>query len=128
MFPIIIAVGALLLFVFISRGSELFCLSIRAGKVLVVRGRVPGAFLNDVRELVAQQNIQRGTIRGLIDSQRARLSCSHHIDEGLAQRLRNTFALYPMSSIRGAPRIVNPSFGQLLGIGWLAWMIDSMHD
>lgn len=123
----LIAVAALVLFLVLSRGSELFCLSIRDGRVLVVRGRVPLAFLRDVRELVGQVGLKRGTIRGLIGSDRARLECSAHIEEGLAQRLRNTFALYPVSAVRGAPAIANPTLGQLLGIGWLAWMLDAMR-
>jgi len=53
-----------------------------------------------------------------------RLVVSGAIDERTEQRLRNLFALYPASQLRKAPAIAKPTFGQLLGIAWLAWLLD----
>ncbi len=46
-----------------SRASELFYLSVRNGRVLVVRGRIPGGLLSDIREVVGKPAVARATIR-----------------------------------------------------------------
>lgn len=67
----VFAASAFLVFLYVlGRQNELFLLSIRNGDVLVVRGRVPPAFL------------------------------------------------------RAAPPIERPTLGQVLGIVWLAWLLD----
>ena len=38
--------------------------------------------------------------------------------------MRNTFVQYPMSQLRSAPAIAQPTLGQLFGIAWLAWMLQ----
>jgi hypothetical protein len=40
------------------------------------------------------------------------------------QRIRNIFRLYPLSNLRAAPAVSQPTLGQLLGIAWLAWLLD----
>jgi len=49
---------------------------------------------------------------------------SGDIDEGRAQRLKNCFRLYPISMLRSAPIVGRPTLGQVLGIAWLAWLLD----
>lgn len=107
-----------------TRTGELFCISVRDGKVLVVRGRVPGGMLSELREVVARPPIKRGTIRALKTEHGGRLTFSGGIDEGRQQRMRNIFALYPASQLRKAPAIQRPTLGQLSGIAWLAWLLD----
>ena len=106
-----------------SRSSELFCVSVRDGRVLVVRGRIPGGLLSDIRDVVAKPVVARATIRGVKQEHGARLAMSG-LDEGREQRLRNIFRLYPISNLRAAPLVAKPTFGQVLGIAWLAWFLD----
>jgi len=107
-----------------SRASEVFCLSVRNGRVLVVRGRIPGGLLSDIREVVSKPVVARATIRAMKQEHGARLAVSGDIDEGRTQRLRNIFRLYPISNLRAAPVIEKPTLGQVLGIAWLAWLLD----
>jgi Protein of unknown function (DUF3634) len=106
-----------------SRASELFCLSVRNGHVLVVRGRIPGGLLSDIRDVVSKPVVAHATIRAMKQEHGARLAVSG-IDEGREQRLRNIFRLYPISNLRAAPGIQKPTLGQVLGIAWLAWLLD----
>jgi hypothetical protein len=91
--------------------------------VLVVRGRIPGGLVSDIRDVVAKPVVKSATIRGVKHEQGARLAMSG-IDEGREQRLRNIFHLYPISKLRAAPPIQNPTVGQMLGIAWIAWILD----
>jgi hypothetical protein len=109
---------------FLERQNELFRLSVRHGRVLLVRGRIPPGLLGDIKDAVARPPVLRGTIRAVKEDGGARLTASGGIDEGLAQRLRNIFRLYPVSRLRAAPAIARPTMGQLLGIAWLAWLLD----
>jgi hypothetical protein len=107
-----------------SRARELFVLSVRDGRVLIVRGRVPPGYLGDVKGIVASPPVRSATIRAYKDADHARLSVSGDVDEGRVQRLRNTFGIRPMAQLRSAPLINKPTLGQVLGIAWLAWMLD----
>ena len=119
---IAVAVG---IFFWALRQRELFCLSVRAGKTLLVRGRIPGGLLSDFAEaMAASPAVRRATIVAYPDEGGARLSISGAIDDGRAQRLRNIFAIYPMSRLRAAPIINQRTWGQVLGIVWLAWLLE----
>jgi hypothetical protein len=120
---LLVGVIAFALYTWLSRSSELFCLSVRNGRVLLVRGRIPGGLLSDVRDVVAKPSVARATIRAVKQEHGARLAMSG-IDEGRQQRLRNIFRLYPISNLRAAPPIAKPTWGQVLGIAWLAWILD----
>ena len=125
---VIVAVVAAVVF-FAWRSAEIFCVSVRNGRALVVRGRVPPALLRAIREIVGSQpEVSRATIRASRGEHGARLTASGAIDEGRLQRLRNAFGLYPTSKLRAAPPIARPTLGQLLGIAWLAWMLDRRRD
>lgn len=104
--------------------DELFCVSVRDGKVLVIRGRIPGGLLSDFHDVVSRPAVSRATLRAMKDAGGACLSVSGDVDAGRVQRLRNVFGLYPVSKLRSAPPIAKPSFGQRLGIAWLAWLLD----
>ena len=113
-----------IVFFLASRARELFVLSVRNGRVLIVRGRVPPGFFDDVKGIVANPPVRAATIRAQKDADHARLAISGDIDEGRAQRLRNTFGIRPMAQLRSAPLVNRPTLGQVLGIAWLAWMLD----
>jgi hypothetical protein len=108
----------------LSRTSELFYISVRDGRALVVRGRVPVSMLQEFKEAIASPKVRRGTIRAFKTETGGQLTCGGDIDEGREQRMRNTFMLYPASQLRHAPRIQQPTLGQLSGIAWLAWMLE----
>jgi hypothetical protein len=108
----------------LSRVSELFFISVRDGKVLVVRGRVPVSMLQEFKEAVANPRVKRGSIRAFKTESGGQLACSGDIGDGREQRMRNTFMLYPASQLRHAPAIQQPTLGQLSGIAWLAWMFE----
>jgi hypothetical protein len=120
----ILAVIAVVAIWWLTRMSQLFHVSIRNGKVLVVRGRVPGAMLHEIAESMSRPRVRRGSVKAYKTETGARLSFSGDIDEGRQQRMRNVFALYPASQLRQAPAIARPSLGQLAGIAWLAWLLD----
>jgi len=117
---IVVVVGAW----WLSRASELFYISVRDGKALVVRGRVPVSMLQEFKEAVADPKVKRGSIRAFKTEQGGQLACSGDIGDGREQRMRNTFMLYPASQLRQAPAIKQPTLGQLAGVAWLAWMLD----
>jgi hypothetical protein len=106
------------------RSRQLFYLSVRRGRVLVVRGRVPGGFLYEASETVKRPEVARASIRGYKAEHGAQLSFSGDLDEGRRQRLRNVFALYPAAQLRAARSVQRPTLGQILGIAWLAWLLD----
>ena len=108
-----------------SRARELFCLSVRAGRVLVVRGRIPPAVLAAIRDVVAAPPaVEDATLRAVLEENGARLVVTGTIDEGRAQRLRNVFGIFPVAKLRAAPPTNDRTLGQFLGIAWLAWLLD----
>ncbi len=107
-----------------DRRSELFYLSIRNGRLLVVRGRVPTGLRQDLGEIVNSPVVHSGKIRVFRGVHGAELSCSGDIEDGPAQRMRNALQLYPMSKLRHALPVPRPTLGQMIGIAWLAWMLD----
>lgn len=76
-----------------KRQNEIFRISVRGGRVTVLRGKVPPSFLGDLREIV--RHVQDGTVHAVKSDGEARLVVSSSIDERTAQRLRNAFATYP---------------------------------
>lgn len=108
----------------LTRANELFYVSVRHGKVLVVRGRVPVGLLQTFAEVVNEPVVGRGGIKAWKTESGGQLACSGDIDEGREQRMRNAFMLYPASKLRQAPAVQKPSLGQVLGLAWLAWLLD----
>lgn len=110
-----------------TRVNEIFYISVRDGALLVVRGRVPVSMLQEFREAVASPVVRRGSIQAYKTEAGGQLACGGDIDPGREQRMRNTFMLYPASQLRQAPAVREPTVGQLVGITWLAWMLDRRH-
>ncbi len=123
--PIVFAALVILFILLVTaRANELFCVSVRDGRVLLVRGRIPPGLLGDIRDVVGRPRVTRATIRGVKEEGYARLLVSGDVDEGRTQRLRNIFRLYPISNLRAAPVIKDRTIGQILGVAWLAWLLD----
>lgn len=105
-----------------ARHNELFLVSIRRGRALVVRGRLPAGLLGDFADVVADARVRRGTIRAVKTETHARLFVQG-ADDGVAQRLRNVFGLYPLSKLRAPSAPAGRNLGQLVGWSWLAWLL-----
>jgi hypothetical protein len=109
---------------YLGRVNELFYVSVRQGKLLVVRGRVPVGLLQAFAEAVQEPVVRRGAIKAWRDDGGAQLACSGDIGDGQEQRMRNAFMLYPASKLRQATPVREPNLGQTLGLVWLAWLLD----
>src|SRR5262245_55867514 len=110
MMPWIVLALVILLVYFAMRSGEIFCVSVRDGRALVIRGRVPPALLRAIREIIASQpQVNRATIRAVRGEHGARLTARGAIDDGRVQRLRNAFALFPTSKLRHAAPIARPT-------------------
>lgn len=118
-----IAVAALFGLWWLTRTRELFHVSIRNGRALLVRGRIPPGFFGDLKRLLATPPVARGSIKAVKTESGGRLIFSG-IDEGRRQRLRNMFGLTTAAQLRNAPIIGRPTFGQIMGVAWLAWLFD----
>ena len=120
----VLAVLAVVAIWWFTRVGELFYVSVRNGKCLVVRGRVPISMLQEFAEAVKKPRVKHGTIRAWKTEAGGQLRCSGDIDEGREQRMRNTFMLYPVSKMLYASAIAKPTLGQLSGIAWIAWLFN----
>ena len=116
--------GAVTIFWWFSLQEDLFALSIRGGRVLVVRGRVPARFVADVRDVIGRTRVSYADIRARPTANGGRLAFTGDIDDITQQRLRNVFGLIPAIQLRTAPPIHLPTFGQVVGIVWLAWLFE----
>src|SRR5689334_19658724 len=84
------------------RANELFCLRVRAGKVIVRRGRIPQRLLDDVADTV--RPVTRATLRAVSEGGRPRLYAEGDLGPEQAQRLRNLLGTWSIAQIRTAPR------------------------
>jgi len=123
---ILLAAGVFLVWCWwlLDRQTEQFYVSVRNGRLLVVRGRVPTSLLHDLADIVKEPVVQSGKIRVFRGPHGAELRCSGDIGEGPEQRMRNALMLYPISKLRHAMPVPRPTVGQMVGIAWLAWMFD----
>lgn len=120
---VLLAFAAGCAYVLYARQLELFSVSVRAGKALVIRGDCPDALFSDIQDVVRRAEVERATIRATKTEHHARLIVSG-TDDRVAQRLRNVFGSHPIHLRRdgGAPN-VRRNLGQILGIAWLAWLL-----
>lgn len=120
----VIAVLVVLGLWWFTRSRELFVLAVRRGEVLVVRGRIPPGLLRDFRDIL-RSTPYSGTIKAVAQEERSRLVASGSVVQ-VQQRLRNTFGIRPVAQLRQAPAIGRPNLGQLIGIAWLAWLLEDL--
>lgn len=119
---IAIGIGLLIGLWVIDRLGEIFCISVRDGRALVVRGRINASLLEGLADVAARAKIPRGTIRAVKGEHHARL-VFRGIDDGTAQRMRNVFGHHPVQKLRNAPLAAKRNVGQILGVAWLAWLL-----
>ena len=121
---LLVAAIAVVVLVVLSRANEIFCVSIRGGRCIVVRGHVSPALWRELTAVVRMARVQRGTVRGVKDGGRARI-VTEGIDEGTTQRLRNALGSTGFANAKAsAPSNKSGSrnLGQILGVAWLAWL------
>ena len=110
-----------------SRTAELFAVWVRNGRIIRVRGNVPGTLLSDIRDVVAKPPVARATIRAVKEADAAYLRVSG-VDDGRSQRLRNCFRLYPLSRLRQKPAVEKPTFWQAVTLASLvAWIFGRRY-
>ncbi|MDB4987117.1 MAG: hypothetical protein JWN04_2295 [Myxococcaceae bacterium] len=124
LFYAVVMVLALALLVFAAgRARELCVLSVRAGRVLLMRGALPPSLLEAVLDIVSRARVERATVRVLRDGAAARLMASG-LDEPTLQRLRNVLGTYPLPRLLAATAPKNKNLGQRLGLAWLGWWMN----
>lgn len=122
MWLLLLVVVAIVVWLVAERMGEIFCVSVRDGRCLVVRGRISGNLLEGIADVVKRAGVRRGTVRAVKGEHHARL-VFRGIDEATAQRLRNVFGHHPVQKLRQAPIATKRNLGQLLGVTWLAWLL-----
>ena len=119
------AAVALVVLLVLSRANEIFYVSIRDGRCLVIRGRVSPALWRELTAVARMARIERGAVRAVKDGGAARL-VTEGIDEGTAQRLRNALGTTGFGGAKASAPAGDPAtrnLGQLLGLALLAWLL-----
>lgn len=123
MFIPIVVVVLIIGYLWYSGSQQLFCISVRGGKLSVVRGYVPPGLLVDFG--AALKNVERGEVRAHKAANGARLSFGGRIDEGVAQRLRNIFGLYPIARLRAPEVDKRQLVSDAFTLSWLVSLVRS---
>lgn len=105
-----------------GRARELCVLSVREGRLLIMRGALPPGVFQALADVVERAQTARGTIRIMRDGERGRVE-ARGLDEHALQRTRNVIGTYPLVRLLAGARAGTPNIGQRLGIAWLAWRI-----
>ena len=119
-------VPTILAILVVTRMNEIFCVSVRNGKMLLIRGTCPNTLFHDLQDVMRRADVQRATLRAVKTDGHARLLASG-VDDGIAQRCRNTFGTHPLHQLRSASSPQRRNLGQVLGIGWLAWLFATLN-
>jgi rhodanese-related sulfurtransferase len=123
MVAVALVAGLLIFLWWAHRARELFLISVRDGRALVVRGHIPGSLLSDFKDALARAKVHRATLRALREDNGAQLAV-RGVDEWTEQRLRNIFRVYPLSNLRSATDGERKTIWRVLGIAWLAWIFE----
>jgi len=111
----------------LARGNELFYVSARDGRLLLVRGRIPPSLLTGFGEILDRAGVRRAEIRAVKEGGGLRL-VARGVDERTEQMLRNAFGVHPLQRLRTAPFAGHRNLGQVLGFAWLAWWLLGSRD
>lgn len=124
---LLVVLGVIGYFV-VTRMQEIFCISVRGGRMLVVRGNVPTPLLQDLGDVLDRAGVVRATVRAVKTTGHAQIRTSG-VDEGTAQRCRNVFGTHPIHLMRSLPMHEGTrNLGQRLGLEWLAWLLLSRRS
>lgn len=93
------------LVVALLRANELFVVRRRAGRMRVVRGRIPQGLLDDLDDVLRTASIDDAELKAVVEDGRPRLYAQdQQFSRDVRQRLRNTISLWPVTKIRNAPK------------------------
>jgi hypothetical protein len=98
-----LSLPCLLLLIFgyaLRRANELFALTTRAGKLELLRGRIPPALLSEFSDIARRERLDQVEIRVLSEAGVPRLSVHGAPNPALEQALRNVLGRFPVSQIR----------------------------
>jgi hypothetical protein len=118
------AVAIAALFVSARRAREVCVLSVREGRTLRLRGKLPADARSAIDDVLARARVQRAQVRILRGETRATLD-ARGLDSTTAQRLRNVLGTFSMARISAGQPLKAPNLGQRLGIAWLAWHLHA---
>lgn len=121
-----VVVGVIAVLV-ISRANELFFVSVRDGRCLLVRGSVPPSVWSELQAVVRTSGARHGSIRAVKEGGSARIVATG-LGEGVEQRLRNAVGARGFHRARASGATAasgGRNLGQLLGVAWLAWMLSN---
>lgn len=108
--PLLLLLLVTPLVVGLMRINELFLLRLQAGKLKLVRGRIPPQLLGDLGDVLRHAALDESAraelqLRGVVEDGRARLYASGaELSAAVKQRLRNTISLWPVAKIRQSSR------------------------
>ncbi len=108
----------------LMRANEVFVISVRDGRTLVMRGGLPLSLRHEIDDVVARARVSRATLRVVRSGGAARL-IAEGVDPNVVQRLRNVLGTIPDHKLRATHAMPTRNLGQLLGIPWLAWRLAS---
>lgn len=98
---LVLAAGAgLLLFWSLRRALELFYVRIEHGRVRHVRGRIPPALLEDLRDVIQHSKIRDAELRVVRESSQPRLLVRGEVHPDQVQQLRNVVGRFRIAQIR----------------------------
>ena len=97
---LILVVLALPLAIAIARSNQLFVLRARAGKLELVRGRLPKALFRELDDIAARQKLDGIDVLAVVEGGVLRLVVRGSIADAPAQQLRNVLGRFQLSQIR----------------------------
>lgn len=120
---LLLLVGLALVALVLFRANELFVLSARGGRVLLLRGKLPGELERQLSAILRQSGAT-GQLRAVRQGGSTRL-VGRGLGGDLEQRLRNVFFASRFSKLRwlAGPDRRPRNLGQRLGWDWLAWQL-----
>ncbi len=123
---LVLALALLAVFgVVLSRANELFVLSARGGRVLLLRGKLPRDLERELSAILRGAGAT-GQLRAVRQGGQTRL-VGRGLPTAVEQRLRNVFFASRFAEMRwlAAPDPRPKNLGQRLGWDWLAWRLAS---
>jgi hypothetical protein len=119
---LVVVLGLLALMWFAFRARDICVLSVRRGRLLVMRGGLPQSLLSALSEIVERAGVAKATLRIGRDGERGRLS-ARGLDAAALQQARNVLGTYPLPRLLAGHVRQPQNLGQRLGIAWLAWQL-----
>lgn len=84
----------------IARGTTLFVLRARAGKLELVRGRLPQALFDDLDDVARRERLHGVEVRAVVEGGEPRLTIKGSVSPGVEQSLRNVLGRFRLMQIR----------------------------